>query len=327
MDIEHIRAYRPWVFPVREERYTGTGLSWSIDDLAPIDRDAIVTFYEKIGSLMGLDLWQTETPESQRDVLHDWATREGWRQCWRDVAALGPESYILQGSHKLLHQVIHDLRGGPMTSLVMNMSLLLSGRDVDVSYIWLLARDVRKIARNCFPDLDQVHYDVDRGDNPHSVRLLGEKWSRVRRGGGVEVHMDFKGNIATSCLEFSALDRTLYNLMNNALRESASDDEAVTLFMVTERDTDDPEDVRFWIRNPLHPQQYKHLTSRFGEDLSDLFLSPFSTTGSGMGMQIVCDFVGKAYGVSAKRAIQMGLVGVALEASHFNVWFHWPTVD
>ena len=60
MDIEYIRAYRPWVFPVREERYTGTGLSWSIDDLAPIDRDAIVTFYEKIGSLMGLDLWQTE---------------------------------------------------------------------------------------------------------------------------------------------------------------------------------------------------------------------------------------------------------------------------
>ena len=139
--------------------------------------------------------------------------------------------------------------------------------------------------------------------------------------------MDFKGNIATSCLEFSALDRTLYNLMNNALRESASDDEAVQLFMVTERDTLEPEDVRFWIRNPLHPQQHKHLTSRFGEDLSDLFLSPFSTTGSGMGMKIVCDFVGKAYGVSAKRAIQMGLVGIALEASHFNVWFHWPTVD
>ena len=327
MNVEQIRAHTPWIFPVREERYVGTGLSWSIDDLASSDRDAIITFYDKIGSLMQLEVWRTGDALHQQRVLRDWATDKDWRQCWRNMAALGPESYILQGSHKLLRQVIHDLRGGPMTSLVMNMSMLLNGRDIDVSYIWLLARDVRKIARNCFPDLDLDHYNQDQSENPHSVRLIGEKWSRVNRGAGVRVHMKFDGNIATSCVEFSALDRTLYNLMNNALRESSSDDEAIELFMVIQADTPDPEDVRFWVRNPIHPQQQKNLSNKFGDDLSDLFLTPFSTTGSGMGMQIVCDFVSKAYGVSAKRALEMNLAGILLEDEYFNVWFHWPTAD
>ena len=327
MNIEQIRAHTPWKFPVREERYVGTGLSWSIDDLASIDRDAIVTFYEKIGSLMQLDIWHTEDTEHQENVVRDWANNEDWRQCWRNMAALGPESYILQGSQKLLRQVIHDLRGGPLTSLVINMSMLLNGRDVDISYIWLLARDVRKIARNCFPDLDQDRYNQDLDENPHSVRLIGEKWSRVNRGAGVQVYMGFDGNIATSCVEFSALDRTLYNLMNNALRESPSKDESVELFMVTQGDTKTEDNVRFWVRNPIHPQQQKTLINRFGDDLSDLFLTPFSTTGSGMGMQIVCDFVGKVYGVSAKRALEMNLAGVLLKDGYFNVWFHWPTVD
>ena len=115
--------------------------------------------------------------------------------------------------------------------------------------------------------------------------------------------------------------------MNNALRESSSDDEAVDLFMVIQADTPDPEDVRFWVRNPIHPQQQKNLSNKFGDDLSDLFLTPFSTTGSGMGMQIVCDFVSKAYGVSAKRALEMNLAGILLEDEYFNVWFHWPTAD
>lgn len=325
--IEQIRNYRDWSFPQRIERYGGTGISWSIQKLAPIDRDAIVTFYEKVGSLMTLESWGTDDSAAQRNELKKWANEEGWQQCWRNMAALGPESYIRVNEQKQLRQVIHDLRGGPVTTLVMSMSILLNGGDVDSRYIWLLARDVRKIARNCFPDLDLETYALDSRENAHSVRLIGEKWSRVTRGGGVEVHMDFQGSIANSCVEFSALDRTLYNLMNNAIRESSSETEPVKLYIVTETNQPEVEDVRIWIRNPIDEIQYEELTTKFGADLSDLFLTNFSTTGSGIGMQIVCDFVGKAYGVSARRALEMRIAGIRLERTHFNVWFHWPTVD
>ena len=327
MNIQQIQNYMPWVFPVREHRYLGTDLSWSVANLAPIDRDAILTFYDKIGSLMGLHIWHLDDLHQKRQLLSKWAHDEDWRQCWRNVAALGPESYSLQGAHKLLRQVMHDLRGGPMTSLVMSMSMLLNGRDVDLEYIRLLARDVRKITRNCFPDLDPERYNLDCDENPHSVRLIGEKWSRLSRQGGVNVYLEFKGNIANSCVEFSALDRTLYNLMNNAIRESLSDDHEIELFVVTKPDTEEIEDLRFWIRNRISSDQSLGLRTRFGDNLSDLFLTSFSTTGSGMGMQIVGEFVGKAYGVSAKRALEMNLAGIHLEEEYFNVWFHWPTVD
>ena len=320
-------THRHWSFPRRMDRYSGTGLSWSIDNLSTIDRRVIIEFYEAIGRLMTLSEWETNDPDLHAKAIKHWAEQENWAQCWRGIAALGPETYVLLKSENRLRQVIHDLRGGPLTSLVMVISMLTNDLGADANYIRLLARDVRKITRNCFPDLDGEGYTADLGQKAHSVRLLAEKWSLVRRGAGVKVFSEFDGNIANSCIEFSALDRVLYNLMNNALRESATDAGPVELFMFTEEGEQDGTDVRFWIRNAIEQPKFQELSHRFGEDLSELFLTSYSTTGSGLGMQIVGDFVAQAYGVSTRRGLEQRIFGATASEQYFNVWFHWPAVD
>ena len=327
MTIHDILAYLPWDLPLPSERYQGTGLEWSIENLAPFDRDSICTFYDQMNELMQLPVWTQDEPGIRRDTILQWAQDQGWVQCWRNVTAMGPESYAMLGSDYRLRQVIHDLRGGPLTSLVLAMSMLKNGKATDTDYIWLLARDVRKIARNCFPDLDQQSYRKDRGTQKHALSLLSDKWRRVSRGGGVDITANFDGDIANSCVEFAALDRTIYNLMNNALRESATTDEPVRLFMLAPEKPAVPQHVRFWIRNPVHPSQTHRIQTKFGSNLHDLFLTNFSTTGSGIGMQIVSDFVGQAYDLGARDALQKKILGAFIENGYFNTWFHWPVVD
>ena len=53
-----------------------------------------------------------------------------------------------------------------------------------------------------------------------------------------------------------------------------------------------------------------------------LFLTNYSTTGSGLGMQIAASFAGKAFGVSTRRALESGIIGAQVTATSFNAWFH-----
>ena len=137
---------------------------------------------------------------------------------------------------------------------------------------------------------------------------------------------DFEGNIAQSCVEFSALDRVVYNLMNNAIRGSAHSDDAVQLRIMTE-DEHTSEIARFWITNSIDETQSRRLKTTFGDDMTELFVSNFSTTGSGLGMQIVAEFVAKAFGVSTTKALAQGMLGAIVTDCEFHAWFHWPVAD
>ena len=97
--------------------------------------------------------------------------------------------------------------------------------------------------------------------------------------------------------------------------------------MFTKAGQADATDVRFYIRNSIEAAKSKELSQRFGTNLSELFLTSYSTTGSGIGMQIVGDFVGQAYGVSTRRALEQRILGATISEQYFDVWFHWPTVD
>ena len=133
---------------------------------------------------MNLPEWSEPDPNVRRDALIKWQKVVNWRRCWRDMAALGPDSYAQFGSSLELRQVIHDLRGGPLTSLVLSLSALAHEPSVesDFDFIRLMARDVRKIARNCFPDLDPESYEQDQMDVGHAIELVVEKWSKVIAG-------------------------------------------------------------------------------------------------------------------------------------------------
>ena len=320
-------AHVPWHFDRPKTRYMGTGVSWSYERLAPADKASIRSLYDAMTQLMALPIWELEDTRAQREAVLKWREAVNWNGCWRNIAALGPETYALIGSDAQLRRVIHDLRGGPMTSLVLCIARLQNDSSLDPQYIWLLARDVLKIARNCFPDLDPERYQADVAEKGHSVRLLGEKWSKVKNPTPVEVTMNFDGHIANSCIEFSALDRVIYNVMNNALRESVPTDAPVELKVLAESGHEQTEDVRFWIANQISQAQYDEITHRFGDDLSDLFLTGYSTTGSGVGLQIVAEFVGNAYGLTPARAVEKQVLGAYAGKGVFGVWFHWPAVD
>jgi K+-sensing histidine kinase KdpD len=277
---------------------------------------------------MMLPIWSDTCVKTRRDTLLLWQQTQNWRQCWRDMAALGPESYIQFGSSLQLRQVIHDLRGGPLTSLVLALSTIEHDPEfeADFEYVWLMARDVRKIARNCFPDLDPTSFKQDQLDVGHAAQLMVEKWTKVHCRGGVSVKTEFEGNIAQSCVEFSALDRVLYNLMNNAIRGSAHSDDPVRLRIMT-KDKHTYEIARFWISNTIDETQSRRLKTTFGDDMTELFATNFSTTGSGLGMQIVADFVSKAFGVNTAKALGQSMLGAIVTDCEFHAWFHWPVAD
>ena len=104
-----------------------------------------------------------------------------------------------------------------------------------ISRPFYLTRDHLKIMRNALEDVDTVARERDRTARDHGARLLFEKWSSALhrlpgdRSARVEVDSTYEGPVSRRCLEFSALDRVLYNLMNNAVRFTANG--VVTLYL------------------------------------------------------------------------------------------------
>ena len=90
---------------------------------------------------------------------------------------------------------------------------------------------------------------------------------------------------------------------------------------------DEPTQLRFTVSNPVLTSQSQRLTNRFDGNLASLFTTQFSTTGSGIGLQVVGDFVARAYDLPTNVAISSGHVGASLRDEIFHVWFHWPVVD
>ena len=316
-----------WPSYLPQQRYGGGGLDWSIARLAPADRAAIENLYSAMLALLG-DYKPSAGDRLLLDRLSAWLEAYDWRVLRRDVAAAGPDTYAQFGTSPVLRKVMHDLRGGPMTTLSLDLSYMALGRleYVDAHRVFLLTRDVCKIMRNSFPDIDQAGYSADQALKRHSVRLLVDKWEKMSSTNQIVVTTEFQGAIAESCIEFSALDRVLYNCMNNALREHAVTDAPVCLVLeVDDRTT--PKHMRVVIENRVSKEQQLHLKTKFGDDLGPLFTTNFSTTGSGLGLQVVADFAARAYDVTVQDGLAAGYFGAVVEDEVFRLWFHWPVAD
>ena len=57
------------------------------------------------------------------EKIADWMLRSDWQSVRRDLAAVGPDTYAEFGTSPVLRKVLHDLRGGPMTSLAIDLGL------------------------------------------------------------------------------------------------------------------------------------------------------------------------------------------------------------
>lgn len=312
----------------RTQRSTGTRLSVSLAEFSPDDQATILGLYRALSQLLtALEATREDVAASQA-AMHGFTERAAWGELIKATQQLGRRPNA-QPADDRLSAVIHDLRGGSLTALSVNIQLLELGllAPNDTLRLFFLTRDHLKMMRNGIYDLDQDRYQRDLQQRPHSVQLLVEKWSAAnhhlqQHTAEIIVDCQFDGIISERCIEFAALDRVLYNLINNAVRFAADGLVYLAIFPLAAA-----HDLRFVVYNLTTDEHQQRLRERFDGDLSQLFQGGFTTGGSGLGLRICAEFVTDAYGVgSSERSVAEGYLGAQLHDNYFVSWFHWPVV-
>jgi len=163
-------------------------------------------------------------------ALRRFRTQTDWTEQVRRIRSVQSTTNAPGATEANLDHVVHDIRGGALQVLTLQLPFVAmeSAERRDVAQIFYLARDHRKIMRNALPDLDPEQSAQDWRTRLHNVDLLIEKWQHASLRIGaptpvqVQVQTSFTGSVATRCREFSALDRVLYNLLTNALRNTTN---------------------------------------------------------------------------------------------------------
>ncbi len=230
---------------------------------------------------------------------------------------------------ELLGKTVHDLRGGAMSSLIglLQLAQIVPLNRRQAHQIFFLTRDHLKIMRNALLGLDDAKRQADLLPAMHGVDLIIEKWQHAVLGNGerqthLQVESDYLGSIAECCVEFGALDRVLYNLINNACRHTASGQVKLSIRSQPAGDAQ-PDNLCFCVSNPVGVEEGQQLSAR--GDLRKLFEPGVSSTGSGLGLTVAADFVTNAYGLrSHGAALDGSYLGARLHQGGFHAWFHWP---
>lgn len=296
----------------RQSRSRGDEGSVCLADFAEADQAMIVDLYAALGEL-------AEVFRGEREVA-------GARIAYRDRigALLGVGRPQLAGpTREDIAAALHDIRGGTMTALLLGLGeTSAAGRttSADVALLALL-RDQRKIIRNIVKDVDPAGLERDRAAIPHSLAELGggiASYGRLGHGAAaIEIHRDADAVVAASCLEFAALERAVFNLLNNASRHV---DEGVVDVWLDALDSD----ARIVVANPVPAAHGDTLTTTLAADPAALY-GAFSTTGSGLGLSIVASIVGNAYGLTeAEELVGDGYIGTRVVDGTFLTWLHWP---
>ena len=314
---------------LRSERYLGEERGMRMAEFPSGDRDLLGRLYTALRE--ALHAAQTGIQEKNPLRTLEMVRAAGWKPLLLEfMAAFGqvrPES----DSPERVREVYHDIRGGALSMVNMRVEIaMMKGNEADMDDahgIFFAARDHLKILRNCVIDIDPPRRQRDMEHHLHSAELLRQKWTDVHAGNlDIEYHSDFDGAISSCCLEFSSLERVLYNLVNNAARHSA--DGKVRFFVREVRDQTEGHDVQFAVANRVKPEERTTLEQRFGDDLSGLFRGGFTIGGTGVGMKVIAEIVANAYGLtSVAAATEGGYVGAQLVGEEFVAWAHWPAME
>ncbi len=192
-------------------------------------------------------------------------------------------STIQAGAVRGIERTIHDLRGGALQALSCHLEFYeQGGPEHGLQSIYFLLRDHLKIMRNGICDVDAEQFAADNSPLDHDADLLVEKWSQTEFLGATrpaEIRLDcrFSGTLCESCLEFSTLDRIVYNLMNNAAKYSR---DGVINFYALPVPPSAPTSVRFVLCNTIEASQRRRLEETFDGHLSEIFRGGFTTAGT-----------------------------------------------
>ncbi len=325
---EEWRALGPSHLPSqRVTRYQGENERRFLRDFASEDRRLLSAIYQTLISLYSeLKPFYHDQGRSG-EILQRFIASEKYPGLSNQMRYFG---HATQASSSVpdCARAIHDLRGGAFQALSLRLELFSSSLETSPgAQIFFLVRDHLKIMRNCVADLDAERFAKDSARKAHAASLLVEKWSMaefnaVARPVKVSVNCLYEGTLCESCLEFSTLDRVLYNLMNNAAEHTSDGKVYLSLLPIPE---DKPEHVRFVIANAISPLHRNVLATAFPGDLTDLLRGGFTTGGHGLGTRISADFCAHAYGVEDfEEARNTGYFGAKLDRNFFVTWFHWP---
>ncbi len=311
----------------RPVEYAGDTLSIGIASL-PGEHAAIVRkLYGFLSALRDLTVEGHRGP-GVADELARFLTEQHFEVVIQECRTLR-SAMVAAETRALVRKTYHDVRGGSLTSLVGYLEMTLAGETTpeDIGRIFLLARDHLKIMRNAIPDLDEAAHASDLVLQSHSVDLLREKWASVThhvdgKTAHVSMDCDFSGSVSNRCMEFSALDRVLYNLVNNAAQHTA---DALVLLRVFPIDDSVATHLGFTVVNHVTAEQRTRLEAHLQGDLGRLFEGGFTTGGHGIGMSICGDIVTHSYGLrSVRDACEQGYLGARILDDCFVAWFHWP---
>jgi hypothetical protein len=186
------------------------------------------------------------------------------------------------------------------------------------------ARDHAKIMRAGFPALDPDRYAADEAARVHAIDGFVKTWKgmSVRQGErvvSVGVECEYSGAITGRCLETAAIDRVMYNYVNNAVRFTADGYVGVWIFRVGR------ELVRWVVHNTLSADDRAWLDRATGGDPRMLFRGGTTRGGNGIGLSGCADVVAACFGLDASEAVRKGHLGARADATGYYAWFHWPS--
>jgi signal transduction histidine kinase len=309
----------------RPRRYLGDDQCLAMEALTETDAETIRWIYTTLQ-----ELFETVRHESDAEKLaglQRFAATHDAEDFVTRVLPLGKASYAAN-PHPRVAKTMHDVRGGGLTPLLARLQLAqIVGPDPDTARsLFFLTRDHLKIMRNALLGLDDKRRNEDLLPKLHGTDLIVQKWDGavIQQAGRelqIRVQCPEHVDISECCVEFGALDRILYNLLNNACRHSSGETIELVIFRIPDAQG---ENLRFVLQNHVTEADAAHLA---GAELRNLFEEGVSTTGSGYGLAVVTDFVANAFGLTTPAAALDGqYLGARLLAQEFAVWFHWPIV-
>lgn len=310
----------------REDRYDGGGFSVSLTDLALEDVSSIIQIYQAVKRIY--DLWLYMRDAVNYDLLRQQLSYFKTDAFLSSAQAIGTATYAAQATPSTnVRKAIHDIRGGALASLIGYCHLLdrLPDQAEIMKQAVYLARDHAKMMRNIVPDLDIPVRAADESSRIHGISDFVEKWNGFvfemeQKQVQIEVGSHFDGFITNRCLETSAVDRILYNYINNAARFAATDKVRLTILPVNQSV------IRWVVENEISNQQRQWLTETLDLQLDKLFAGGYTRGGHGVGLSSCVSLVAASFGVTQDmQAVQEKYLGAALDSSTYYAWFHWPS--
>lgn len=311
----------------RLDRFTGDGFSIMTDNFTPADQTILTTIYQRMKSVYDLWLYMRHSPDYT--MFEPFVEYFAGDEALRLGKAFGESTYLYAPPPENVRKVVHDVRGGALTSMIfvaqtIQRHNLLTNTERMRNFVFL-ARDHAKMMRNAILDIDIPTRNADERFNLHAVSDYIDKWQGIEFDRGechitVRVQSSYKGSIATRCLEASAIDRVLYNFINNAVRFANSEEILLTIFPVG----DGTHSVLRWVvENRLSNNHMLWLQENVGDDLSTLFKGGITRGGNGLGLTNCVDFVSEGFGVSSDTALEQGYIGAQVINRTYYAWFHW----